>query len=261
MPNRIHSDVRLSLEARGMLGLLMSMAPGWVFRAANLREQAGGIGRDKYRRIINEIKDAGYLEVKTSHDDDGRFIGTSWVIHDTPPQDVETEGLKIRPTVKCTEGLKNRPPENTAGRETRPLKKNNLSKNNKNKICAFDAFWAVWPNKSGKADAKAAFAKMSDEDRADATRHAARWFTDWRKKYPTASPILPASFLRKRRWEDETEKTAAIIDPESLQKAHVKAIKSGLEWMVRDLSSATARDLVYKGLVTHEECRKVGLRL
>jgi uncharacterized protein YdaU (DUF1376 family) len=67
----------------------------------------------------------------------------------------------------------------------------------------FDAFWAVWPNKSGKEPARKAWAKLTDDERRDAQSFAANWFARWRERYPTASPILPGSYLTQRRWTDE----------------------------------------------------------
>lgn len=126
IPNHIHADDRLSLEARGFLALIMSMKEGWVFRRSNLMKTAN-IGRDKYRRIIRELQDAGYLEIRNTHKGDGTFGGTEWIITDDPQaQDVDTEGLKTRPP--ATEGLKNPLSAEPAGGETRPLKNNNSNK-------------------------------------------------------------------------------------------------------------------------------------
>ncbi|WP_299949092.1 hypothetical protein [uncultured Ruegeria sp.] len=89
-----------------------------------------GFGRDKYRKIVKQLQEIGYLEIKNKHGEDGRFEGTIWEIHDDPEaQDVDTEGLKNRPPV--TEGLKNPPPVKPAGGEIRPLKDNNLNKDTK----------------------------------------------------------------------------------------------------------------------------------
>jgi uncharacterized protein YdaU (DUF1376 family) len=67
----------------------------------------------------------------------------------------------------------------------------------------FDEFWQVWPVKKGKAPAEKAWAKMRQGDRSEAIAKAADWFAQWRRQYPDASPILPATFLNGRRWEDE----------------------------------------------------------
>lgn len=70
-------------------------------------------------------------------------------------------------------------------------------------IVRFSEFWTNWPNKNAKARAEAAWKKLSNADRRVAADSAAAWFSRWRTQNPQASPILPASYLNGRRWEDE----------------------------------------------------------
>jgi len=84
IPNSMASDTSMSIEARGLLALLMTMSEGWVFRSANLMKQCG-VGREKYQRMIREIKQAGYLTIDPHQKDDGR-IGHEWTVLDKPPQ-------------------------------------------------------------------------------------------------------------------------------------------------------------------------------
>lgn len=131
IPNHIHADDRLSLEARGFLCLIMSMCEGWVFRRDNLMKTAN-IGRDKYRRIVRELEETGYLKIKPRHSDNGTFSGSEWIITDDPlTQDVDTGGLKTRPS--ATGGLKNPLAVEPAGGQNAPYKNNNSTKNNKDK--------------------------------------------------------------------------------------------------------------------------------
>lgn len=70
--------------------------------------------------------------------------------------------------------------------------------------CSFDDFWSVWPNKNAKSKAQAAWKKLTASDR-DAAKKAVDdgWFASWQARNVTASPILPASFLNGKRWEDQ----------------------------------------------------------
>ena len=70
--------------------------------------------------------------------------------------------------------------------------------------CAFSDFWNHWPNKTAKAAAEKAWAKLSQADRL-AARNAASdgWFEKWRQSQPNANPIHPASYLNSKRWNDE----------------------------------------------------------
>ena len=77
-------DTRLSMEARGLLSLLLSYDDGWVFRASHLQKMAS-TGRDRYRRMLNELMEHGYLEItSTKNAKTGQFSGTEWNVMDEP---------------------------------------------------------------------------------------------------------------------------------------------------------------------------------
>jgi hypothetical protein len=60
IPNAIFEDSRLSIEAKGALGYLLSRPHDWVVRLAHLGRVLG-VGRDKMERIIGELIAAGYV--------------------------------------------------------------------------------------------------------------------------------------------------------------------------------------------------------
>lgn len=104
IPNQAMSDRRISIEARGLLSLLMTFREGWVFRNSHLR-QTCEVGRDKFQRMLKELKDVGYVKIASIHDEKtGRFLGTNWEICDVPDHRV---------------------PENPASGKSGPLRDNN----------------------------------------------------------------------------------------------------------------------------------------
>lgn len=79
------------------------------------------------------------------------------------------------------------------------------------RACSFSQFWEVWPNRNAKARAEKAWKKLNPSQRQEAIESAKDWYAAWRKQYPTASDMLPASYLNGRRWEDEGwQKTGAV---------------------------------------------------
>lgn len=70
-------------------------------------------------------------------------------------------------------------------------------------LAHFDNFWDVWPIKTAKAAAAKAWAKLPQHSRRAAIDGAQSFFERWRRSYPTANPIHPASYLNGKRWEDE----------------------------------------------------------
>jgi len=75
----------------------------------------------------------------------------------------------------------------------------------------FDRFWAVWPKKVAKADAEAAWAKLAPgPELAEAIvaavarqRGSPKWNRDGGRYIP-----YPATWLNRRRWEDEDEEVS-----------------------------------------------------
>ncbi len=75
LPNAMLRDKRLSLEARGMLGTIVSHPDDWIFDEAQFRRQCD-IGRDRLKRILREIEAAGYSRSKRPRRADGTWDDT-----------------------------------------------------------------------------------------------------------------------------------------------------------------------------------------
>jgi hypothetical protein len=124
----------------------------------------------------------------------------------------------------------------------------------------FAEFWSSWPlAKVQKAKAEAAFKRLSKENRGLAIDRVGAWAAAWRKKYPQASDIHPTTYLNGKRWQDDFVPMQTAAQPVDIRSAIAERIKSGKSFLVRDVSISTARDLIAAGLVTEEECRKVGI--
>lgn len=77
-------DSRLSLEARGLLTLMVSLPEDWEYTVSGLAVKAG-CGREKVRRILKELQTVGYLIREQSHDSGGKFGGNVYVLQDEAP--------------------------------------------------------------------------------------------------------------------------------------------------------------------------------
>jgi hypothetical protein len=60
VPNRVFEDDRLSVEAKGVLGYLLSRPHDWTIRLVQIGPTLK-IGRDKLERIFKELIEAGYV--------------------------------------------------------------------------------------------------------------------------------------------------------------------------------------------------------
>lgn len=150
IPNAAMRDERISIEARGLLALLMTYADDWTFVVDHL-QQVAGCGRDKMRGMLKELEAAGYVIRQVLRGEGGHLAGTEWMIVDDPaaaahgvvrdeePQDAgeqDRSGAVHRPpenpSIGATDPLKNRPPvEPTAGKSA-PIRRT-TGKNTKSK--------------------------------------------------------------------------------------------------------------------------------
>jgi hypothetical protein len=118
IPNAAMRDNSVSIEARGVLALLMTYADDWVFRRDKLMEITG-LGRDKFQRVMSELQVAGYVDLETSRDEKGHLQGSQWVIcdeaHNREPENPFVGGT--------TESLKNRQPAEPTAGESAPIRR------------------------------------------------------------------------------------------------------------------------------------------
>ena len=85
VPNAIFNDDRLSLTAKGLLGYLLSRPRNWEVRHDQLQRKLD-IGRKLLSKLLNELREAGYLErdEEQGRDDQNRFTTLNYVVSDIP---------------------------------------------------------------------------------------------------------------------------------------------------------------------------------
>ena len=82
--NETLSDSRLTWEARGLLGYLLSKPDDWRVSVKHLMKESPSAKKDKLYALLNELREHGYADLETEHDGGGKFAGTVWVIYDSP---------------------------------------------------------------------------------------------------------------------------------------------------------------------------------
>ena len=115
VPNSIFEEDRLSVEAKGLLGYLLSRPPNWQARHDQLQRKLG-IGRKLLKRILEELIAAGYAErdERQGRDECNRFTTLNYIIRDIPtrniaaaPKPLRPEPLHSRDTGNNKEAIKN----------------------------------------------------------------------------------------------------------------------------------------------------------
>lgn len=81
IPNGWMRDQKLSRRARGVLAEIMTHRVGWHVSVTGLAK-SGPEGRDAIRKALDELKDAGYLEVSQPRGDRGRWNEVEYDLRD-----------------------------------------------------------------------------------------------------------------------------------------------------------------------------------
>lgn len=95
IPNHVFEEVRLSMEARWLLGYLLSKPDNWTVVLRDIINK-GNCGRDKARRMVAELVELGYAQKEQARDG-GRFSALSLVIYDEPFAVEVTESVASLP--------------------------------------------------------------------------------------------------------------------------------------------------------------------
>ena len=119
-------DGRLSLEARGLFALMVSLPEDWEYTVSGLAVKAG-CGREKVRRLLKELQAVGYLIREQSHDSGGKFGGNVYVLQDEAPlpentvngenrqRETPSAGFPPQQNKDSTEKKKEKPPKAPQG--------------------------------------------------------------------------------------------------------------------------------------------------
>lgn len=82
MGNYLLKDRRLSLKAKGLLSLMLSLPDNWDYSILGLSSICVE-SRDTIRKILNELKVNKYLKVIETRDENGRF-DYEYIIYEKP---------------------------------------------------------------------------------------------------------------------------------------------------------------------------------
>ncbi len=249
VPNHVFEDVRLSMEARWLLGYLLSKPDGWTVRLGDIRKK-GGCGRDKARAMIGELVDTGYAEREPARKD-GKFNGLSVVIYDEPQLPAQAESVAslpqpekpataepatvlpgpVNPPLVKTEGLvtpesseereRGREGEETEPTDVEPVSVDDPKKFEQRVKRLAGLGWPRW-EKSSTDWTIGRFATLSDAERAEAELYAPAYL-----KRNGKGALSLGTYFVERKWRDLPADVLAPPEP-----AFVEAKPWGKLWQV-----------------------------
>ena len=92
MSNYHLRDRRLSLKAKGLLSLMLSLPEDWDYTLSGLA-RISLEGKDAIRAAVVELEQAGYVQRRQTTDRDGKFSSNEYIIRERPtPQELPPKG-------------------------------------------------------------------------------------------------------------------------------------------------------------------------
>ncbi|WP_155923612.1 helix-turn-helix domain-containing protein [Mesorhizobium sp. L103C105A0] len=216
VPNHVFEDQRLSMEARWLLGYLLSKPDNWKVVIGDIRNK-GGCGRGKAQRMVSELVELGYA-VREQPRADGRFAPLSLVIFDEPRSkrgDETSESVAFLPQPE-KRSTANPSTENAALVKTDPkaitdYQKRERSRDDKGECepqaddpagfkarvthLAESLNWPHWA-KSPLDWTVACFAELSDTERAEAEAKASAYLAHCGRK-----ALALGTYFKDRKWK------------------------------------------------------------
>ena len=221
VPNIIFEDDRLSMEARWLLGYLLSKPDNWIVVVGDIIKK-GRCGRDKARKMIAELVEYGYAEREQSRED-GKFGASNLVIFDEPREtaandaaDGAGESVAILPQTEMPSPAKPSPVspspaksahsnnsslENTDYQQERDARDDGSEERPEAVERAFRRWYAKWPtrDKDSEYAGRKAWQKLSQEQRAECIAKSPTYIE--RAEKAKISVPWAGAYLTGRDWE------------------------------------------------------------
>ena len=155
MSNTHFKEKGMTLKAKGLLSLMLSLPDDWDYSVAGLVTLSKD-GKDSVMNALTELEDLGYLKRTRLVDDKGRFAGYDYDIYENPQTDKPQQEKPCAENPNTDKPNAENPPQlNT---NTSNTKESNPKEINNNMIeSEFETLWKLYPRKEGKKNALAAY--------------------------------------------------------------------------------------------------------
>ncbi len=208
-------DNRLSLKAKGMLSMLMSLDKDWDFTIKGFI-QLTKEGESSVYNTIRELKELGYCVEKKKRGDNQCFMGSEYVFYESPfSQVTDNQPRRENPDVENPD-VENPDVENQGQLNTNNNKI--LNKRNKENIkrketdTYFETCWEAYHRKGSKKQARYQWEKLTNEEKQSVMPHI--------KAYVSSREITFQKdferYLRDRIFEDViySKSGQMVFDPQ-----------------------------------------------
>lgn len=154
--NGIFKDRELSLKAKGLLCLMLSVPDNWTFSISGLA-QCCKDGKDSVASALKELEQAGYFK-RVQKKNGNKFNGVEYVVYEQKMADLsDTENPIPRKSDAEIPMTENHPQLNTNKSNIKELSTNRSK--TKDIYTEFESLWSIYPKKQGKEKACSYYVK------------------------------------------------------------------------------------------------------
>lgn len=209
VPNSILRDKRISIKARGLLVIILSLPPKWKLTVSGLVTVTGA-GETAVRAGLRELEKYGYVQCTRARDSKGRIGCMDYIIREVPlnEENPKVENPKVEnPEVEKPEL------ENLGVVSTDIVSTDIVSTNDMDSLQSryFKVFWNTYPKHIKIKETKEYWNKLPVD--IDLYDKIIKSVTDYKKTEQWLDPTYipnPLTYLRDERWRDEITHVKAI---------------------------------------------------
>lgn len=209
VPNSILRDKRISITARGLLVIILSLPPKWKLTVSGLVTVTGA-GETAVRAGLRELEKYGYVQCTRARDSKGRIGCMDYIIREVPlnEENPKVENPKVEnPEVEKPEL------ENLGVVSTDIVSTDIVSTNDMDSLQSryFKVFWNTYPKHIKIKETKEYWNKLPVD--IDLYDKIIKSVTDYKKTEQWLDPTYipnPLTYLRDERWRDEITHVKAI---------------------------------------------------
>ena len=214
VPNSILRDKRISIKARGLLVIILSLPPKWKLTVSGLVTVTGA-GETAVRAGLRELEKYGYVQCTRARDSKGRIGCMDYIIREVPlnEENPKVENPKVEnPEVEKPE-LENLGVVSTDIVSTDIVSTDIVSTNDMDSLQSryFKVFWNTYPKHIKIKETKEYWNKLPVD--IDLYDKIIKSVTDYKKTEQWLDPTYipnPLTYLRDERWRDEITHVKAI---------------------------------------------------
>ena len=227
--NEIMREKDISLKAKGLYALVMSLPDDWDFTLKGIC----AISKENYTAVngaIKELMEAGYCKREQAKEG-GRFCGYDYIFYDSKNGSpclgfLNTENRNQYNNSNNSSLNNNINPTTNTINKTKNIKSVSDETLNTQEGLTFDDFYKVYPLKKSKQQAEKSWNRLSLKDKKAAYDRLPEYLSDCARCRRNIKH--PSTYLNQRTWEDDFSSTGRIrfydpIEGDSEQKKKFKA--------------------------------------